>query len=107
MSTTSPFSHLSCEQLHNERTDWTVVDIRDPQSYALSHVDGAIALSNENIGDFLSQISPTQPVAVMCYHGHSSQQAAEYLAAQGLENVASVDGGFEYWRQHFPVIGAQ
>jgi thiosulfate sulfurtransferase len=107
MSTKPVFSHLSCEQLFNEKDNWTLVDIRDPQSYAMSHVEGAIALNNENIGDFINETLPTQPVAVMCYHGHSSQQAAEYIASQGVETVASVDGGFEYWRQHFPVTGAQ
>ncbi|MBO1257037.1 thiosulfate sulfurtransferase GlpE [Alteromonas sp. 5E99-2] len=99
------YSHISCEALHEQRDEWTVVDIRDPQAFSLSRVDNSIALNNENLSDFLAQTEANQKVAVMCYHGHSSQQAAEYLASQGLKNVASVDGGFEFWRLHFPVDG--
>ena len=107
METNKTYSHISCEQLHLEREKWQLVDIRDAQSYSLAHIAGAYQLNNQTIGDFLSTTQASQPVAVICYHGHSSQQAAEYLVSQGLTNVASVDGGFEYWRQNFPVEGAQ
>ena len=40
-----------------------------------------------------------QPVLVMCYHGHSSQGAAQYLINQGYDEVYSVDGGFEGWHK--------
>lgn len=101
------FSHISCKALNTELEKWTIVDIRDPQSYALAHVEGAMPLNNENIATFLENVEKDTPVAVMCYHGVSSQQAAEYLISQGLENVASVDGGFEHWRQHFPSVGGE
>jgi thiosulfate sulfurtransferase len=46
-----------------------------------------------------------QPILVMCYHGISSQGAAQYLVNQGFEEVYSVDGGFEAWhRAELPVI---
>ena len=99
------FSHISCETLNQDRSEWKVVDIRDPQSYSLSHVEGATQLNNDTLNTFMAETEKTQPVAVMCYHGISSQQAAAFLVAQGYENVASVDGGFEHWRQHFPVVG--
>jgi len=97
------FKHISCEQLNSERDEWTLVDIRDKQSFDLAHVEGAIAIDNDNVAQFLASIKPEQPVAVMCYHGISSQQAAAFLNQHGLANVATVDGGFEYWRQHFAV----
>ncbi len=39
------------------------------------------------------------PVIVCCYHGISSQQAAQFLIHQGFEEVYSLDGGFEAWRK--------
>ncbi len=42
------------------------------------------------------------PVFVMCYHGISSQGAAQYLLQQGFEHVYSVEGGFETWQRRFP-----
>ena len=37
------------------------------------------------------------PVIVCCYHGISSQQAAQFLIHQGFEEVYSLDGGFAAW----------
>jgi thiosulfate sulfurtransferase len=42
------------------------------------------------------------PVIVCCYHGISSQQAAQFLIHQGFEEVYSLDGGFEAWRKDQP-----
>ncbi|MGL5628515.1 MAG: rhodanese-like domain-containing protein, partial [Plesiomonas shigelloides] len=44
------------------------------------------------------------PVIVMCYHGNSSQGAAQYLVNQGFDEVYSLNGGFEAWRKVAPVV---
>lgn len=52
----------------------------------------------------MEQAEFDQPVLVMCYHGISSQGAAQYLVNQGFEEVYSVDGGFEAWhRANLPI----
>ena len=80
-----------------------LVDIRDRATFSLGHAPGAFHLTNETLGAFLQQTDPDHPVVVMCYHGHSSQGAAQYLVNQGFTEVYSVDGGFEGWRLAFPV----
>ncbi|WP_380183248.1 thiosulfate sulfurtransferase GlpE [Kalamiella sp. sgz302252] len=79
-----------------------LVDIRDPQSYAIAHASGAFHLSNATLGDFLQQNDLSVPVLVMCYHGNSSKSAAQYLLSQGFAEAYSVDGGFDAWRAAFP-----
>ncbi|AFJ45344.1 thiosulfate sulfurtransferase GlpE [Shimwellia blattae DSM 4481 = NBRC 105725] len=79
-----------------------LVDIRDPQSYALGHATGAWHLTNDTLGRFIQQTDFDTPVLVMCYHGNSSKGAAQYLLQQGYEQVYSVDGGFDAWHRHFP-----
>ncbi|PXF29949.1 sulfurtransferase [Pokkaliibacter plantistimulans] len=79
-----------------------VADIRDPVSYSNGHIPGASALSNENLQHFLESADPDHPLIVVCYHGHSSQSAASFLANHGFEQVYSMDGGFEEWRTLFP-----
>ena len=44
------------------------------------------------------------PVLVYCYHGISSQSAAEFLNQKGFEDVYSVDGGFEACQGLFNVV---
>ncbi len=74
-----------------------LVDIRDSASYIASHAYSARHLSNDNIVSFINEIEFDSVVVVMCYHGISSQGAAQYLVNQGYEEVYSVDGGFTAW----------
>lgn len=81
-----------------------LVDIRDPQSFAVAHAKNAYHLTNDSLVSFMENAEYEQPVLVMCYHGISSQGAAQYLVNQGFEQVYSVDGGFEAWhRASLPV----
>lgn len=75
------------------------VDVRDPASFEAAHVPGAILLSDHNVQDFVSKTDKAKPIVVYCYHGHTSQGAAAYLLDQGFQEVYSVIGGFERWRQ--------
>ena len=84
-----------------------VVDVRDPQTYASSHITGALHLDNHSLHDFIAAADLDKPVVVVCYHGNSSQSAAGYLVGQGFSDVYSLDGGFELWRATYPAETAQ
>ncbi|MCA2015402.1 thiosulfate sulfurtransferase GlpE [Vibrio tritonius] len=100
------FKHIDVENAQSliESNGAVLVDIRDPQSYQVAHAKTAFHLTNETLHAFMEGIEFDQPVLVMCYHGNSSQGAAQYLVNQGFEHVYSVDGGFEAWhRANLPV----
>ncbi|WP_192456508.1 thiosulfate sulfurtransferase GlpE [Musicola keenii] len=97
------FEAIDIEQAYQRWQQGNVlVDIRDLQSFGAAHVPGAIHLTNETLSDFVRGADLEQPVLVMCYHGISSRNAAQYLISLGFDAVYSVDGGFEAWRQRFP-----
>ncbi len=98
------FEHISVEEAHQrlQQQRGVLVDIRDPQSFALGHTPGAFHLTNDSLVIFMNEHDFDTPVMVMCYHGNSSQGAAQYLLQQGFEAVYSVDGGFDAWHRHFP-----
>ena len=75
-----------------------LVDVRDAMSYNNGHIEGAVLLDNSNVAEFIAATDRATPVVVYCYHGHSSQGAAQYLVEQGFATVYSLDGGFEAWR---------
>lgn len=79
-----------------------LVDIRDPQSFAMGHAVQAFHLTNDTLGAFMRDNDFDTPVMVMCYHGNSSKGAAQYLLQQGYDVVYSIDGGFEAWQRQFP-----
>lgn len=94
------FQHISVTATRQlmDAGDVALADIRDPISYSTGHIDGALLLDNNSLGQFLESTSKRQAVVVYCYHGNSSQSAAQYLAEQGFEEVYSMDGGYEAWR---------
>ncbi|CCN46327.1 Thiosulfate sulfurtransferase glpE [Vibrio nigripulchritudo MADA3029] len=95
------FKHIDVLQAQQklENGEAVMVDIRDPQSFALAHAPSAFHLTNDTIVSFMNEHEFEQPILVMCYHGVSSQGAAQYMVNQGFEEVYSVDGGFEAWQR--------
>ncbi len=76
----------------------TILDIRDPASYAQGNVANAIHVSNDNVEDVIANADKSKPLIIYCYHGNSSKNAADYFASRGFEKAYSVDGGFEEWK---------
>ncbi len=97
------FRHLSVVEVAAQQDSLVIADIRDPQSFANGHIQGAFHLNNDTLSQFMTQTDKQTPVAVVCYHGVSSQQAAQFLAEQGYSEVYSMDGGFEAWRLSQPI----
>ncbi|WP_027351441.1 thiosulfate sulfurtransferase GlpE [Halotalea alkalilenta] len=99
------FSHLDIATLASwldESRAVTLVDIRDPMSFASGHLPGSTRLDNLNLGDFLDQADKAAALVVICYHGNSSQGAAGWLSSQGFAEVHSLDGGFTAWQAEYP-----
>lgn len=76
-----------------------LVDIRDPGSYTMACPQNSFHLTNDTIVNFMDEVDFETPVMVICYHGVSSQGAAQYLINQGFDEVYSIDGGFEAWKR--------
>ena len=85
-----------------EQGDALFIDIRDPASFAAGHLRGAVHLSQANVDLFLANTAPDHALVVYCYHGNSSQNAADWLGEQGFSEVVSLDGGYDVFRQQFP-----
>ena len=102
----SDFKRISVTDAHAmiEQGHVVIADIRDDQSFANGHVENAFHLSNASMVSFSQKFDYDVPVLVFCYHGNSSQGAAQYLVQQGYEQVYSVDGGFEMWKMNYPFV---
>ena len=75
----------------------TIIDVRDPESYSMGHIENAVHVSSENILQFIDGANKSRPLIIYCYRGNSSQDAAKYLSDKGFLDVYSMDGGFEEW----------
>jgi thiosulfate sulfurtransferase len=97
------FAHISAQETKTrlDKQEIKIVDIRDEQSFLIGHIPGSYHLTNASIQQFVSSNDASVPVVVVCYHGISSQQAAQYMLHQGFKEVYSMDGGFEAWRSDY------
>ncbi len=100
---------MECVDVHKakeilDQGQITIVDIRDGQSYAQAHIDQAISINDNNIEEFLTSANKENPLICYCYHGFSSQNAAQFFNEQGFKTVYSIDGGFEAWRATYPTV---
>lgn len=80
----------------------TIVDIRDPASFAMGHIPTALSLNDQNVDPLLDQLDKQKTLVVCCYHGISSQGAAGYFMSKGFKEVHSMIGGYETWQQNYP-----
>ena len=85
----------------------TVIDVRTPEEFAISHIQGAVNYNVEG-PDFANQIAALDPngiYAVYCQSGNRSQPAVAQMSSAGLENIYELDSGISGWESAgFPVI---
>ena len=75
----------------------TLIDIRDLNSFTSGHIKNAIHIEDINIENFIKEKDKNEPVLIYCYHGHSSQTAANFFSEQGFKYVYSMDEGYAGW----------
>ncbi|MCL9783569.1 thiosulfate sulfurtransferase GlpE [Vibrio sp. S4M6] len=100
------FKHINVTDAHAliSKGEAKLVDIRDAQSFGQARSASSFHLTNDSLVEFMNDNEFSTPILVMCYHGISSQGAAQYLVNQGFEQVYSIDGGFEAWqRANLPI----
>lgn len=93
------FQHISVQDFKTLKASQpvSVVDIRDQASYLAGHIENAIHLHQENLDEVLLNLDMDQPLVVCCYHGNSSQSAADFLNERGFETTYSLAGGYSAW----------
>ncbi len=94
--TESTVTPITADELREMLADGTVtlVDVRSEQEYAAAHIDGAILIPLDTIGDEQPVLLPDTgaTIAVYCRTGVRSAQAASALAALGYTDVRDLGG---------------
>ena len=100
-----PFKQIDTKEAYDliAKENPIIVDIRDEQSYQSAHIPNAVQINDQNVEQFISEHNQEKRALLCyCYHGISSQQAAQYFAQNGFHNVYSLLGGFEQWKESYP-----
>lgn len=80
--------------------DTVMIDVREIYEVQLENIQHDKVLNHPMsvIMDRLTYISKDQKIIVICAHGERSVKVANLLQYQGYPEVASLDGGFEAWK---------
>jgi glyoxylase-like metal-dependent hydrolase (beta-lactamase superfamily II)/rhodanese-related sulfurtransferase len=71
----------------------TILDVRQPNEYASSHIAGAGSLPLSELESRSSELNPDDTYYVHCAGGYRSMIASSILKAAGLHNIRNVYGG--------------
>lgn len=77
-----------------------VIDVREPDEWAESHIPWAVHVPLGTIADNLAQFDGA-PTYVVCRSGGRSGRACDYAADQGLDTVNVVGGMLAWWDAGF------
>ena len=80
----------------------TLIDIRDEASFQAGHISNSLHVDHLSLQGFIQDADLDIPLIVCCYHGNSSQTAAQFFAEQDFSDVYSLDGGYSVWCQQYP-----
>lgn len=87
---------ISLEELKNlDKDSYQIIDIRDKAEIGHGAIEGAVALSPEEI-EHSEKIDSTKKLVICCSRGKYSIDVAEALREKGLDAV-SLDGGYIAW----------
>jgi rhodanese-related sulfurtransferase len=78
-------------------TDLQVVDVREPWEVELCALDGALNIPLATLPGRLAEVARDRPVVVVCHHGARSQQAVNFMRAQGVPQPLNLTGGIDAW----------
>ena len=71
-----------------------IIDVREPNEYALSHIKGAHNIPLSQLRDRLDEIPTDQPVYLHCRSSQRSYNACRCLIGHGFKNVWNISGSY-------------
>jgi hydroxyacylglutathione hydrolase len=77
----------------------TVIDVRTETEWNEGHIPGAVHVPLAYLEGRIAELRERQPIVTYCQSGARSATAASVLRAAGVDDVSSVDGGFDAWQQ--------
>jgi adenylyltransferase/sulfurtransferase len=92
-------SSISVEQLKrmmDEKSDFVLLDVREPYEYEYANL-GGILIPLRELPARSQELDPSKEVVVYCHTGVRSANAVAFLQSRGFMNVHNLTGGIATW----------
>jgi rhodanese-related sulfurtransferase len=99
---TNPFevTPQAAKEKLTDRKQATLIDVREPQEFALAAIEGAELVPMGSVPAELQKLealADSGDLLILCHHGVRSMQVTMWLRARGIDNCYSVAGGIDRW----------
>ncbi len=100
---------ISVQQLAGQSDQYVILDARETEEFAISHIKGAILVGYDKFNlNQIPKLGENKRIVVYCSIGYRSEKIAEKLKKAGYKQVYNLYGGiFEWVNNAFPVFNAQ
>ena len=91
---------ITAQELLSANTEqWLILDVRSAEEYAEGHVPGAVNISHDEVGAYMSSIEQyrNKPVVVYCRSGYRAGKAASILLEADFTDVRHLEGDMKGW----------
>lgn len=82
--------------LREAKADFFLLDVRNPEEYALCNIGGYLIPLAE-LSHRLNELNPNQSIIIHCHSGIRSLRAGEFLLQNGFDHVSNLQGGITAW----------
>jgi rhodanese-related sulfurtransferase len=74
-----------------------LVDVREPFELEIAALSFARHIPMREIAARAEELGRETPIVIMCHSGGRSRRVAEFLIANGFDNVFNLKGGIDAW----------
>ncbi len=90
---------VSAQAVHENLSNYYIMDIRKPEDFANGHIEGAVNSSLANIVKDAKDV--TKQIVVVCYTGQTAAHAVVALRLSGHTNAQVLKWGMSGWNEAF------
>ncbi|MEL7242165.1 MAG: rhodanese-like domain-containing protein [Cyanobacteria bacterium J06573_2] len=92
-------AHVLKSRLEWGEPAFTIIDVRDRQTYNEGHIMGALPMAMDGLGDAAAKsLAKSRDIYVYGGSDEETTQAAQTLRSSGFENVSELKGGLAAWK---------
>jgi adenylyltransferase/sulfurtransferase len=80
-----------------ERGEVTLIDVREPHEYEITHIEGARLIPLGHLPERLGELDSSEEIVLHCHYGERSMRALEFLRQSGFRKLKNLRGGIDAW----------
>jgi adenylyltransferase/sulfurtransferase len=87
------------KQMRDRKEDFVLVDVRNPDEFAISEITGSVKLPLPDLPQRFQELPKDKLIVLHCKMGGRSARALGFLRGQGFKKLKNVAGGINAWAE--------